>query len=129
MVARRLALILVLVWFGVGPAAAAGVASGRQIVLHSDGRGATPCVACHGAHGAGIADVAYPRLAGQQAAYLRKQLHDFRLGRGDSEVMHLFAKALSEAEIRAVAAYFASLDPAPAPGTTPERARAAGGLR
>lgn len=114
MVAQRLALTLVLVWLGAGAAAAADVANGRQIVLHGNGHGATPCVACHGADGAGIADVAYPRLAGQQAAYLRKQLHDFRNGLRNSEVMQLFAKALSGAEIRDVAAYYAAQ---PAHGT------------
>jgi cytochrome c553 len=114
MVARRLAFTLALIWLGAPVATPAGVAGGRQIVLHGNGHGATPCVACHGAHGAGIADVAYPRLAGQQAAYLRKQLHDFRHTLRDSEVMQRFAKALSEPEIRDVAAYYAAQ---PAHGT------------
>ena len=35
---------------------------------------APPCEACHGAHGEGMAAVQAPRIAGQTADYLQKQL-------------------------------------------------------
>ena len=34
------------------------------------------CQGCHGVHGEGNAPAAIPRLAGQSAEYLRKQLED-----------------------------------------------------
>lgn len=45
--------------------------------LAEKGRDAIPgCVACHGAHGEGIAAAGYPRLAGLNAGYIEKQLKD-----------------------------------------------------
>ncbi len=39
------------------------------------------CASCHGAHGEGSADKAYPRLAGQHYPYLVRQMHDALEGR------------------------------------------------
>ena len=50
-----------------------------------------------------------PRLAGQAAGYLAKQLDDFASGRRTSPVMTPLAKSLTEQQRRDVAAYFASL--------------------
>ena len=67
------------------------------------------CEGCHGAHGEGMAAKGYPRLAGQAAGYLAKQLDDFASGRRTSPVMTPLAKSLTEQQRRDVAAYFASL--------------------
>jgi len=50
-----------------------------------------------------------PRLAGQAADYLAKQLDDFASGRRTSPVMTPLAKSLTEQQRRDVAAHFASL--------------------
>ena len=50
-----------------------------------------------------------PRLAGQAAVYLAKQLDDFVSGRRESPVMTPVAKSLTEQQRGDVAAYFASL--------------------
>lgn len=76
------------------------------------------CVACHGADGAGNAALNAPALAGQQAAYLERQLQHFKSGvRGaDPEdtlgmQMRGMAAALGEEAIAEVAAYLAGLNP------------------
>lgn len=76
--------------------------------------GAMPCVACHGAHGLGMAAAGFPRLAGLPAAYLRKQLEDFKRASRSHPVMEPVAKALTDAEIDAVSQALAAM-PAPAP--------------
>ncbi|MCG9779672.1 c-type cytochrome [Photobacterium damselae] len=73
------------------------------------------CAACHGADGNGILPQ-YPKLSGQHAPYLEKQLHDFKLamssggeqGRVDA-VMGGMVMPLSEQDMADLAAYYASL--------------------
>jgi cytochrome c553 len=75
-------------------------------------RGATTaqgCQGCHGADGEGMAAKGNPRLAGQAAVYLAKQLDDFASGNRESPVMTPLAKSLTEQQRSDVAAYFASL--------------------
>ncbi len=51
-----------------------------------------------------------PRLAGQSRDYIKKTLVDFRSGaRADNPGMTGVAKAMSEAELRAMQAYLAGL--------------------
>lgn len=66
------------------------------------------CLACHG--GAAAAPVAsqVPHLGGQSEGYLRRALTEYREGRRESGTMQLFAAALTEAEIAALAAHFAA---------------------
>lgn len=66
----------------------------------------TKCGVCHGEKGETIGED-FPRLAGQHEAYLAKQLHDFQSG-GRQGIMPRMVRGLSEADIAAVAAYFAS---------------------
>lgn len=65
------------------------------------------CAMCHGARG-NSASVIYPRLAAQHPQYLRKQLADFRDGRRQSDTMSAMAQDLSDAEIAALADFFAA---------------------
>jgi cytochrome c553 len=68
-----------------------------------------PCEACHGAHGEGMAAAHVPRLAGQSADYLRKQLDDYADGTRDNPIMANFAKALSKQQRTRFAARYASM--------------------
>jgi cytochrome c553 len=77
-----------------------------------------PCEACHGAHGEGMAAAHVPRLAGQSAEYLRKQLDDYAEGTRDNPIMKNFARALSARQRIEFAARYASM-PAP-PALPPE---------
>ncbi|TAL90739.1 MAG: cytochrome c4 [Rhodanobacter sp.] len=79
------------------------------IARQGNGKGAPPCMACHGADGAGQAATGNPRLAGLHAAYLRKQLDDFASGARESTVMKPAASALSEDERQALARYYSKL--------------------
>lgn len=69
-------------------------------------RGIPACLACHGADAAGIAD--FPRLAGQHAKYVFKQLSYIQSLVRAAPVMHGIVKDLTPAEIQAVAAYVQS---------------------
>lgn len=80
-----------------------------------------PCEACHGAHGEGMEAAHVPRIAGQSADYLQKQLDDYASGARDNPIMGGFAKALSEPERARYAARYAAMKtpPAPAGGRNP----------
>jgi cytochrome c553 len=82
---------------------------GSKIVREGNGKGAAACGTCHGADGTGKAAAGYPRLAGQNADYLAKQLRDMQQGLRSNPVMQPVAKALSEKEILATATYYAAL--------------------
>jgi cytochrome c553 len=87
---------------------------------------AVACQACHGARGEGMAPTQAPRIAGQTAYYLDKQLRDFASGSRENAIMSPLAKTLSESDRSKVAAYFATLPvPAPLPGKAPTPGQAA----
>ncbi|MCC7462667.1 MAG: c-type cytochrome [Gammaproteobacteria bacterium] len=69
------------------------------------------CVACHGTDGVGLTPD-YPNLAGQHADYLVRALHDYQQGNRKNAIMPPFVSQLSEAEIAAVAEYYAAQRPA-----------------
>jgi cytochrome c553 len=69
-------------------------------------RGIPACASCHGANGQGIAD--FPRLAGQHAKYVAKQLTYIQTLTRAAPVMHGIVKDLTPVEIQAVATYVQS---------------------
>lgn len=69
--------------------------------------GIPPCAACHGPTGAGTNEA--PRLAGQHAQYLLKQLRSFQSNLRDVAVMHGVAQSMAVGEMASVAAYLESL--------------------
>jgi cytochrome c553 len=87
---------------------AALVARGKTLYLEGNvDQGVPACAACHGPDGHGVAD--FPRLAGQHAQYLLKQLDSFQTNMRNVAVMHGVAAGLQDGEIRAVTAYLESL--------------------
>jgi len=70
---------------------------------------APPCEACHGAHGEGMEAAHVPRIAGQSADYLRKQLDDYASGARDNPIMANFAKTLSGQQRAKFAARYAAM--------------------
>lgn len=65
------------------------------------------CVGCHGADGNSMVPN-FPKLAGQHATYLEKQLKDFRDGFRKDATMAAFVKGLTDQEIKALAAFYAA---------------------
>ncbi len=65
-----------------------------------------PCAACHGEHGEGNGEI--PRLAGQHADYLVKQLEAFRALLRENDVMHANTKEMTDSQIEAVVSYLAN---------------------
>ena len=69
------------------------------------------CNQCHGPDGVGVGE-SFPKLAGQRAGYIENQLRAWREGHRSGDPLKLMgtvAARLQEADIRAVAAYYASL--------------------
>jgi cytochrome c553 len=65
------------------------------------------CAACHTADGS-RGSPANPILQGQHPEYIAKQLGEFKAGKRDNPIMKGFAAALSDADIKNVAAFYAS---------------------
>lgn len=68
------------------------------------------CFICHGADGESSSPV-FPRLAGQNAAYVARQLADYRSGRRKSTTMQPMVEDLAPADFEALGAWFASRPP------------------
>jgi cytochrome c553 len=83
---------------------------GAVIAAQGTPTGAPPCSQCHAFNGVSDASGAFPRIAGQSADYLAKQLRDFASGVRANALMTPIAKALSLSPdtIADVAAYYAS---------------------
>ncbi|MES2718023.1 MAG: c-type cytochrome [Pseudomonadota bacterium] len=69
---------------------------------------AATCANCHGSEGRAIADSVVPGLAGQPAPFLVDTLKAFKRGERQATVMHQIAKGYSDAQLDALAAYFAA---------------------
>ena len=83
------------------------ITRGREIYEHGIGSEGVPaCSSCHGADAHGTKD--FPRLAGQHAQYVLKQLASFQSNMRNVAIMHGVAQNLRLAEMQAVAAYLES---------------------
>lgn len=93
--------------------AGTAVAATFMIAAHAQGniaagkKKAVACAACHGADG-NSQSPQFPKLAGQNANYLIKQLKDFKSGARKNPIMSGMAAGLSEQDMEDVAAYFSS---------------------
>jgi cytochrome c553 len=91
--------------------AAKSVEAGKEI--YDDGITAVAVPSCSGCHNEdGSGTDKFPRLAGQHAAYVTQQLLNFKSGERDNDdrgVMRAVAKRMSEAQMRSVAQYIATL--------------------
>lgn len=81
-------------------------------VAHGNGGTLWACALCHLPTGTGHDESAY--IAGLKATYIIRQMADYKSGaRKGSGTMTNMAKAITDDELRAAAAYFASLKPRP----------------
>lgn len=83
------------------------IAKGKEFFdKGSPDRGIPPCASCHGANGEGVAD--FPRLAGQHAKYVLRQLEYIQGLVRKAPVMHGIVKDLTPDEMQAVAVFVQS---------------------
>jgi cytochrome c553 len=101
-------------YFAAQPAAAgtpgnpALIALGKKLYEEGvPGRQIPPCATCHGPRAQGMAT--FPRLAGQHAPYLLKQLLVIQSVLRMAPVMHGVVKDLTKDQMQAVVAYLESL--------------------
>jgi cytochrome c553 len=77
----------------------------------------TVCAACHAPDGNSVITL-NPKLAGQHAEYLEKQLTEFKSGKRANAVMSGMASMLSDDDMKNLAAYFSSQKLAPGTAKT-----------
>lgn len=65
------------------------------------------CAGCHGDDGNAAAPI-FPKLAGQHASFLTKQLHDFRSQKRVEPTMNAMAEPLTDEDIQDLAAFYTS---------------------
>jgi cytochrome c553 len=85
----------------------ADATAGESLYTNGDAsRNITACVGCHGSAG-NSGSGAWPKLAGQHAGYLQKQLQEFKSGKRANPVMSGIAAGMEEQEMKNIAAYLA----------------------
>ena len=95
------------------------LARGKVLVETGDNKKTLACGTCHGPGLRGLAEIgrtgiAAPRLAGQHPIYLARQLYLFKDGSRNGMTSKLMMPAvmnLNDADILAISAYLASMDP------------------
>ena len=70
---------------------------------------AATCAGCHGTDGKAVAGGPMVRLAGLPKDFIAAQMRAFRDGQRPATVMHQLAKGYSDAQIDAIAGYFAAV--------------------
>lgn len=94
------------------------IAVGLPAVAGAQPKAFEGCAGCHGPKG----EVkGFPRIAGQPAPYLHRQLEAYSDGRRQNEIMTNAAKSLTPQQRAEVAEYFAALVLPPAKTSTAER--------
>lgn len=79
------------------------------------------CALCHSADGVSVM-ARFPKLAGQKASYIERQVKQFRLGErsNDGGQMQAISTEVEWSAVPQIAAYFAGLDTAPTVELTPQ---------
>jgi cytochrome c553 len=113
---------VVLVALAIGAAspstrAQAGDPAQGAVIASQGAPGVAACAGCHGAQGEGQAAAGFPRLDGQSAAYLQRQLEAYAGGWRTNPIMEPIAKAMTPAQRAAAAAHYGNLA-----GAAPPRA-------
>jgi cytochrome c553 len=95
-----------------GASLAQDAEAGRQV--------ANMCRTCHGLDGLAVMPVA-PNIGGEPASYIAAQLHAFKSGARENEMMTVVVAALSDQQIADVSAWYAahSATAEPGPGFDP----------
>ena len=85
----------------------ADVAAGEALYSNGDAsRGVTACITCHGPKGQSAVGT-WPKLSAQHAAYLTKQLKNFKEGTRANPVMMGMVATLTEQDMQNISAFLA----------------------
>ena len=95
---------------------------GVSPLLWAQGAGPLTVTACLPCHGGGAATPTFPKLDGQHAAYLEKQLREYKSGKRKSDIMAPVFGAMKKQQIPGMAAHFAIQAPARGAVENPELA-------
>ena len=96
---------------GAATCSAETLEKGRKIYLGGNRkRGVSACMSCHGPSGHGIPP-RFPRIGGQHASYIQKQLLAFRddARTNDAGIMTSIAERMTLDDVKAVSQYIAGL--------------------
>ena len=105
------------------PVPAAAADDQAQQIVRAEKIGQGKCVICHGIEG-DASSQAFPRLAGQHAPYLSRQLADFQSGKRKSGTMQPMVEGLVTEDFVALGVYFESRPAEPHPVADDAQARA-----
>ena len=108
----RLAFILAALTLPLAPSRGQAADPLGATIATTGIEGTVACASCHGVDGLGNAAAGFPSLAGQDAGYLTRQLQLIRDGARAAAVMAPTLGQPTDAQLAAVAAYYAAL-PAP----------------
>jgi cytochrome c553 len=105
---KKIALVALSLTFSASAFAAGNIEAGKVAATKFN------CASCHGANYNEPIDPSYPKLAGQHKDYLVQALKSYQRGAvgtsgRSNAIMEAQAKALSNADIENISAYFASL--------------------
>lgn len=98
----------------IGKASPDLIDAGRKLYRGGNlASGIAACAGCHNPMGQGNDPAGFPRLSGQHAGYVEKQLKAYRTGEraggAESQIMMDIAARLTDSEIKAVASYVSGL--------------------
>jgi cytochrome c553 len=108
-------MIVKYIAFAIGALSLGTLAHAQALIEGSAEAGqakSVTCAACHGPDGNSV-NPQWPSLAGQNAKYIVQQLEAFKRGERSDPLMTPQAMMLSEADMRNLAVYYASQEPAP----------------
>lgn len=89
----------------------ADAAAGETLYSNGDpSRGVVACVSCHGANGKSASGT-WPKLTAQHAAYITKQLRNFKEGSRANPIMMGMAATLTEQDMLNISAYLVKQEP------------------
>lgn len=99
-------------WLAAGLALASAAQAQTAAPAPQPAPNVSMCTGCHLIPGYRVAyPVVHhvPKIGGQEQKYLENALLEYKRGERNNETMHGIARGLDEAEIKALAAYFAAL--------------------
>ena len=89
---------------------AAEISLGHLIAMKGNGfSGSTACAECHRINGGGMPSVGIPRIAGQTATYIYREIRGVQKGTRFSPFMARVVRNFSKSDIRAVALYYSTV--------------------